>query len=181
MKSTRFYFGRATLILSAILFVFAFAGCKVDDDNPALPEGIEELSSSDKLIGKWADDYTSWNTYTTYDTCIATSYIESASYGKQEGTVYQRKISDTEGYLYYQISNTTNFSYSSKDAETYKGKWYGVYYTDLTDNSVKMSDACPADYKTDYAAFDSLEEARKGLTVEAGYFSTTITFTRVSE
>lgn len=181
MKSTRFNFGRALLTLCAIFFVsFSFISCQQEeDDTEYVYEYVLPIQSDSYLAGaEWSDSYTARNTYTSYDSKITPSYIETASYGKQTGTVYYRKLSDTEGYLYYQITDTTNFSYSSQPAASYEGKWYGVYYKELTASSVTMCDACPADYATNYHAFDTLEEAVKGLTLKAGYFSYPTEFTR---
>ncbi len=182
MKSTRFNFWRTLSILCAVfLLSFSVMSCQQEEDDEE-EAAYTTLSSDDAIVGiKWADSYTSWNPYATYDCCINVDSIETASYGKQTSTIYQKKLSDTEGYLYYKISDTTSFTSSSADASTYAGKWYGLYYKDLTSTSVTMCDACPSDYATSYHCFDSLEDAVAGLTVDAGYFAYTTEFTAVTE
>lgn len=163
MKSTRFYFGRATLILSAILFVFAFAGCKVDDDNPALPEGIEELSSSDKLIGKWTSSYAEIFEITQ------TTFSNSSSYGDSyagDNLVVGRLTSDS-GYIYIKYTRAMNVDYSYSETAPDVGKWYAIAYKNLTDSSIQLSGASKDGGKT---STDTLEEAISEFTIANGYF-----------
>lgn len=163
MKSTRFYFGRATLILSAILFVFAFAGCKVDDDDNTLPEGIEELSSSDKLIGEWKE------TYGTYK-ITQTTFSSSGSYGDSyagDNLVVGRLTSDS-GYIYIKYTRAMNADYSYSETAPDVGKWYAIAYKNLTDSSIQLSGAYKSGGKT---STDTLEEAISEFIIANGYFS----------
>ena len=74
-------FSAILLLLSLSIFL---ASCKPEPDpETLLPQRIEELSTDSPLIGKWQDSYESWNTYDDYDTQISTSFIETASNGKQ--------------------------------------------------------------------------------------------------
>lgn len=178
MKSNRFNVCRWTVIAAALLLVssLVFTGCKTDDDDDdVLPYTGLSYSIKNK---KWEDDFSGWNTYVTYDFCVTNSYIETSSYGRQEGEIHIVKTSATSGIIYYEITNTTNFSYSSKTAESYLGTWYGVFYDELTPNSVKICDACPADYTTDYHTFASYEDAVANLTKEV-YYSNAPYFTVV--
>ncbi len=143
------------------------------------------LTTSDAIVGKMWDDHDSYLYYPynvndlSYDCRISTNFIETASYGRQEGTIYQKKISETSGYIYYKITNSASFTYSNKDAADYQDKWYAVYYKDLTANSVKISDAYPSfepydpvTYKiADYHCADSLSDAIATFTVENEYFA----------
>ena len=179
MKNSRF--GRALAALFFGLFVcLGFGSCTADTET--------EYVYSDPLYNiAWADGFTSGNSYTTYDFKASADFIETASYGKQEGTVVQVKLSETSGYIYYQISDTTLFSYSNKEASEYSGKWYGMYYKDLTPTSVKMCDANPSfeasdpdTYKiADYHCADTLEDAVNNITVENGYFANPVDFVKV--
>ena len=153
----------------------------------ACPPAANALTQADAIVGKkWQDDYTDWNTHSsnglTYDCQIGVNFVETASYGRQEGTIYQKKINETSGYIYYQITNTASFKYSSKPASEYLNKWYAIYYKDLTENSVTMCDACPkTDSISDYCCTDSLNEAVTTLTVENNYFAYPIAFTIVTQ
>lgn len=169
MKSSRFNFSRMAAFVAAALLVssLVFTGCKTDDDDD--PSSINtllltctKLKADDPICKKWEDDYPGWNTYGTYDFNFGPDFVESGSYGRQEGTVYIRKVSSTEGYIYYQISDLSYFSYAEKPAKL--GQWYGVYYSELSETSVKISDACPEDYTKSYHAFNSFESAVIGLT-----------------
>ncbi|MBB5218028.1 hypothetical protein DYE49_07230 [Treponema rectale] len=184
MKNALRAFGRAFLSALALSLVFGFVSCKTDDDSEIenVYVYVTPLQSDSLLYGvKWADSVKKWNTYSTYDAYCCADYIQTSSYGMQESTVYQRKISDTEGFLYYKITNTSNFTYSDKDASSYLGKWYGVYYKNLTSSSVTMCDAYYAADSSDYYCFDSLEEAVNGFTPDSGYFTYLTDFTKVTE
>lgn len=191
MKKTFNLFGRAMLFALSFLLVSALVSCKTDDEETSsLLDQVYPLDSSSILLNvKWADSFTSYNSYdNSYDVRISDTFIETSSYGKQEGTVYQRKLSESSGYLYYKISDTSSFSYSYKDASSYKDMWYGLYYKDLTAESVSMCDAYPSfeiadeSYKiADYHCFNTLEEAVKGLTLENKYFATVPEYTKVTE
>lgn len=188
MKSTRFYFGRAALILSAILFVFAFAGCKTDDDENTLPAGIEELSSSDKLIGEWKETY---GTYKITQTTFTNLYNDSETYSGDNLVV--GRLSSDSGYIYIKYtrayeSTTTEpttdvdswtsseyngtkswYRYSTTAPDV--GKWHAISYKNLIDSSVQLSGAygsAEGHYKT---STDTLEEAISEFTIDNGYFS----------
>ena len=68
-------------------------------------------------------------------------------------------------------------------------KWYAMYYKDLTENSVTMSDANPgfetSDPNThkiaDYHCVDSLGKAVTTITVENNYFDNSVSFTIVAQ
>ncbi|MCR5401030.1 MAG: hypothetical protein K6E78_05475 [Treponema sp.] len=195
MKSTKLslFSAKSALLSLLVLFVFssAFVGCKQADDEDDLNLAYRQLTADDAIANvKWADDYTPWNNYdSTYDCRITPSFIETASYGKQEGKIYIVKISETSGYIYYQIKDTSSFSYSNKEASSYLDKWYGLYYEKLEADKVTMCDALPSfepsdpvTYKiADYHCADSLEDAVKNITVENGYFENTTPFDKVTE
>ena len=175
------------LALLGILAVFMTLVACPPADNTS-DEGKNEVSAialttDDAIVGeKWADNnsYYSYNVNdVTYDCRFGVDFIETASYGRQEGTIYQKKISETSGYIYYKITNSVSFTYSNKDAADYQDKWYAVYYKDLTADSVKISDAYPSfepydpvTYKiADYHCADSLSDAIATFTVENEYFA----------
>lgn len=189
MKSTRFYFGRAALLICAVLFVFGFAGCKVDDDEPVLPERIEKLSSSDKLIGEWKETF---ETYKITQTTFTNLYNNSETYSGDNLVV--GRITNDSGYIYikytraYEYSatepttdvNTWTVSEYEYDGTKYKswyrysatapdvGKWYAISYKNLTDSSIQLSGAYKSDGKS---STETLEEAIKEFTIENGYFA----------
>ena len=188
MKSTKLSLFSAKSALLSLLVLFSvtvvFVSCQQTTDTET------EYVYDDVLFQtKWADSYTTYNPYETYDVQVSAKFVETSSYGKQTGTVVQVKLSETSGYIYYQITDTSSFTYSDKEASSYLNKWYGIYYTDLSVNSVKMCDAYPAfetadptTYKVpDYHCAETLEDAIKNITVENKYFENTIDFVRVKQ
>lgn len=177
MKSISFSFGRVVrgfgafvVFLSAAVFLSA---CKTPDDEIVLPAGIEELSPDSPLIGTWQDSFTSSNSYENYDMQIATTFIETASYGRHDGIIYIGKINESSGYIYYQLSSDIQ-GYGSAPLYTpytveCKGKWSAVAYSNLTASSVKTCDAYNSNSPYDFP--NTLEECVKKYTNENGYYS----------
>ena len=170
------FFSKFAKLSLALLFVscIAFVACKPEPEAPANSKPITstEISADDTLIGKWADDYSDWNTYdNNYDCQIAVDFIETASYGKQESKIYVLKTTADSGYIYYQFStDVTGYGpapdYASFTIEA-KGKWGAIAFKDLTANSVKMCDF--ADPSSEFPT--TLEDCIKKYTIESGYFS----------
>lgn len=189
MKNSRFGRALAALFIGFVVCL-GFGSCQNESDTEYVYQYVIPLTGSDLIFGtKWQDDFTDWNNYgeSSYDFKALATSIETASYGAQTGTVYIRKLSETSGYIYYQISDTTGFSYSNKEASEYSGKWYAVFYKNLTTSSVKMCDAYPSfeasdpdTYKiADYHCADTLEDAVNNITVENGYFANPVDFVKV--
>ncbi len=176
----------------AFVAILALAGCK-----PVTEEVIKEvevttekevekiivigpISPNDGLIGKWYDDYTTWNTYDDYDCKISANQIKTASYGVHNGPVFIKKLSETSGYLYYQLENDLP-DYSTTPTGTISGtagKWFATAYKNLTSDTVNMCEA--------YKNFDLPEDlytAIETYTVANGWFDylDTTEFTKVTE
>ena len=158
---------RARLALIALFVAgFAFFGCKPDVVVDTLPDGIVELSSSDTLVGKWADSYGA-----VYD--ISTSEFKNygdgwSSYEGNNLVVGYTTDDKTEGYIYikYTVAANEDGTYSSTAPDV--GKWYAIAFKDLTSTTVKISGA----YKENGATSkDTLEEAIAEFTIKKGYFS----------
>ena len=76
------FFSKFAKLSLALLFVscIAFVACKPEPEAPSNSKPITstEISADDTLIGKWADDYSDWNTYdNNYDCKIALDFIET--------------------------------------------------------------------------------------------------------
>ena len=147
MKNIKF-----SRLFAAVTFVavLALAGCK-----PATEEVIKEvevttekevektivigpISPNDGIIGEWLDNYTSYNTYNftdedpdnDYDCKITANKVETSSYGVHNGPVFVKKLTDTSGYLYFQLENNLP-DYSTNPAGTIAGtagKWFAIAY-----------------------------------------------------
>ena len=160
MKNIKFSRLFAAMMVVACL---ALAGCSQPEDETK----VKEVT----IYGTWEDDYTGYNTYGKYDSKITYDYIETASYGKQEGPLYVKMISENAGYIYYQFSTNVTVYGPAPDYETSivnsKGKWGAVAFKDLTDKSVKMCDF--ADPSKEFPT--TLEECISKYTVEKNYFT----------
>ena len=74
------------------------------------------------------------------------------------------EIDSTSGYVYGQFDDADHIGYMAS-----VGQWYAIYYFDLKDNSVKISQADT--YNNPVKACESLEDAKRIFTVENGYMS----------
>ena len=149
---------------------------------------IGPISPNDGIIGEWLDNYTNYNNYNftdedpdnDYDCKITANKIETASWGVHNGPVFIKKLSETSGYLYYQLENDLP-DYSTTPAGTISGtagKWFATAYKNLTDDSVNMCDA----YK-DFDLPADLYTAIETYTVANGWFDylDTTEFIKVTE
>lgn len=177
MKSTRFYFSRAALILSAILFVFAFAGCESDTKYEFYD-----------LEGTWKSSYGE-----TYTIDFSNDTFDAGSYSYAGKNVVVKFTGDDSGYIYikYTRAYESTTTEPTTDVDSWKvseydgtkswyrysttapdvGKWYAIAYKNLTDSSIQLSGAygsAEGHYKT---STDTLEEAITEFTIENGYFS----------
>ena len=182
MKNIKF----SRLFAAALLVAcFAFAGCKPQVEEVTVEKVIvvKELSASNTIVGKWVDNYTSYNTYSTnpsdtYDCKISSNGVETASYGVHNGPVYISMTSDNSGYLYYQFKSSITGYDSSWNPFTVEatGKWGAIAFQNLTTDSVQMCDFADSTYELP----ETLEACVKKYTKDAGSFENMITFTRPS-
>ena len=186
----------------AFVAILSLAGCK-----PVTEEVIKEvevttekivekgivvggpISPNDGIIGKWGYENTSWNTYgvspNKYACSVAANKIETASWGVHNGPVFIKKLSETSGYLYFQLENDLG-SYVQNSSGEWElvtqtgtaGKWFATAYKNLTSDSVNMCDA----YK-DFNLPADLYTAIETYTVANGWFDSldTTEFIKVTE
>ena len=110
MKSTRYAFSRVlAALLAASALVVGFTGCNpevqteyVDNYYYVLP-----LSAEDEIAGTWNDGYS--------DTVISAVSVTS-SYGTHDGiTVYLLKLTETSGYVYFQLKSDVGGWYQDEN------------------------------------------------------------------
>ena len=166
MKST---FKRVLLAIAAAAVIgFGFTGCQNETET-------EYVDVFFDITGTWNDGYS--------DTVIGSKTITS-SYGTHEDTtVVIRKLSDTSGYIYFQLKNNVEGfgpapDYEPITIEDSASKWSAIYYTELTSKSVKMCDAYS--YTSPYDFPETLEKCIQKYTVEDenDYFGYTPVFAR---
>lgn len=154
MKSTKFNFSRAWLVLTALLMsvlvAVSFAGCKSDDDDAS-------------IYGTWVnktDTYT--ETYKITETMFTNGY-----YAGNNLTVIE--ASDSAGYIYIKYTKSMNSDWTYSETAPDVGKWYAISYKNLTDDTISISGA----YKSGGAtSTETLDEAVSEFTIENGYFGT---------
>lgn len=160
MKTTKFSFNRAWLVLTALLMsalvAVSFTSCKSDDDDAS-------------IYGTWKSSYGE-----IYD--ISTTELKNGGswgdcYAGNNLTVIES--SDSAGYIYIKYTramkaNDPSYSYSEDASEAPDvGKWYAISYKNLTDDTVSISGA----YKSGGAtSTKTLDEAISEFTIENGYF-----------
>lgn len=144
------------LVFASIIFVacLVFAGCSQSTPTPRRHMDIEGtwVSSYGEKYEITGSDYDNYYTvngdYTLY---YSTTNLEF------------KEIDSTSGYVYGQFDDKDHIGYGAK-----VGEWYALYYTNLTDNSVKLYQP----YKTGgKAACESLYDAIMEFTVENGYYA----------
>ena len=188
MKSTRFTLGKAlwrTLtVLCAVLFVtFGFTGCQPDPETEYvyIYVGGDESKPDASLIGDWTSPYS--EVYSIKANTFANLYTDEETYtGKN---LYVLKVSETEGYIYFEYTKAYEFTTEDKSADsswTYTtwpstgyyrysttaedvGKWYAVHYQALTNSSIEIAGASGTLTST-----ETLAQAIQEFTVANGYF-----------
>lgn len=156
MKTTKFSFNRAWLVLTALLMsalvAVSFTSCKSDDDDASIYGTwkssfgeIYDISTTEfKNGGSWGDCYAGNNL----------TVIES---------------SDSAGYIYIKYTRAMKADGSYSETAPDVGKWYAISYKNLTDDTVSISGA----YKSGGAtSTKTLDEAISEFTIENGYFGT---------
>ena len=161
MKNISF---KKLLLSFGLLFSFAFVSC-IDPNNAILIEEANAVSSGDfSIVGTWES---SWGEkFVITPTEFKNYYGDSECY--TGNNLYIKKLSSTSGYIYFKYTKafcSTHSDVFDADAPDV-GKWYTVYYYDLTAQSVKISGAVGA-----VSSFDTIQEAVNGFTVANGYFS----------
>lgn len=185
MKSTRFAFGRALALLCTLLFVsFSFISCQQETETEYVYVyvGGDESKPDATLIGDWASAY--GEVFSITANTFANLYEDEETY--TGNNLYVLKVSDAEGYIYFEYTKAYEFTSEDKSADStwtattwpsagyYRysttaedvGKWYALHYQNLTSSSIEIAGASGTE-----SATDTLAEAIQEFTVANGYFS----------
>ena len=156
-----FSFKKSHVVILSLVVVFIAAfvtSCK--EPEPALVS----YHIQGNWVSSWGEIYNI--TETTFDTGdTAWSYAGD--------NLEIEPLTNNSGYLYFKYtkalckihSDKSGFYVYDTDSE-HVGKWYAVYYKDLTEKSVQISGAYGPVKST-----KTLEEAKKEFTVEKGYYA----------
>lgn len=156
---------RVVILSLVVVFIAAFVtSCK--EPEPALVS----YHIQGNWVSSWGEIYNI--TETTFDTGdTAWSYAGD--------NLVIEPLTNNSGYLYFKYTkalcethsdisdpdwNNRVYVYDADAADV--GKWYAVYYKDLTETSVQISGAAGSVTST-----ETLEEAKKVFTVEKGYYA----------
>ena len=155
MKNIKF-----SRLFAAMMFVavLSFAGCKQQ------PE--EEKAS---IYGTWVSESATWTEKWEISDSELKNY-GNGNLGYAGNSVEVVEISDTKGYIYIKYTRASNPDWTYSETAADVGKWYALYYFDLTKDSVKISGATNY-YNNGVSACDTLEEAKNEFTVEKDYMS----------
>lgn len=162
-----FSFKKSPVVIFSLVVVFIAAfvtSCK--EPEPALVS----YNIQGNWVSSWGEIYNI--TETTFDTGdTAWSYAGD--------NLVIEPLTNNSGYLYFKYTKAFCETHSDKsdpdrnnwvyvyDADAADvGKWYAVYYKDLTETSVQISGAYGKVTST-----ETLEEAKKEFTVEKGYYA----------
>jgi len=161
MKNLKF-----SRLFAAMMFVacLAFVGCKQPED-----ETKKEVS----IYGTWVSASDSWIEKYVITGSEVKNY-GNGNLGYAGDSVEINEVSDSSGYIYMKYtrafcathSDFANTVYTYDEDAPDVGKWYAIYYFDLTDDAVKISAAAGP-----ITSCDSLEEAKETFTVANGYMS----------
>lgn len=178
-------------LLTGVMFVASLlmlTGCfnPSKPETPSLPEGVTSLSADDTLVGTWES---------SYGEIFKISDSNFICEGTYEGNnLVVRKLSDSKGYIYVKYTVVYDWAKGQMEEPEDKtgwlnswgmwyplnkdliGKWYGIYYTNLTPTSMTISGALGTKLST-----DTLEEAITEFTFENGYFGGNSELTKKSE
>ena len=160
-------------VAALVVACLALTGCKPQTEEVLVEKIIvaRPIASTDKIIGSWISTY--GEKYEVSSSEFKNYYGTSECYTGDN--VYVAETSETSGYIYFKYtkafcyahSDFDNFVYTYDDDAPDVGKWYALYYSDLTDSSVKISGAAG-----EKSSCDTLKEAIETFTVANGYMST---------
>ena len=163
MKNISF---KKILLSFGLLFSFvAFNSC-IDPNSAITEDSIlsSNIVAADAIIGTWTGTYPG-ESYTI----TSTTFVSAGSY--EGNNLYIKKLTNTSGYLYFKYTKAadSNWNYTTDPSLAPDvGKWYAVYYCDLTAASVKISAAYKSNGVTSTA---NLAGAVSEFTVANGYFA----------
>ncbi len=140
-------------LFAAIMFVACLTVCGCSNPSNSGTSGPKAIEGT--WVSSYGEKYVI--TATDYD-----NYYGDTLYYSTNNLAF-KDINSSSGFIYVQFDDEKKIGYGAK-----LGQWYALYYTDLTDNTVKLYQP----YKTGgKAACDSLEEAEAEYTVENGYYA----------
>lgn len=150
---------RVVILSLVVVFIAAFVtSCK--EPEPALVS----YNIQGNWVSSWGENYNI--TETTFDTGDT-----PLSYAGDNLVI--EPLTYNSGYLYFKYTKAFCKTHSDKSGDyvydtdsELVGKWYAVYYKDLTEISVQISGAAGSVTST-----ETLEEAKKEFTVEKGYYA----------
>lgn len=166
MKSTKFAFRRALFALAAFAVIcFGFTGCQQEDDEDEQTGSVPvSISQAPALVGTWTSTY--GEIFAITENSLSNGGSWGDCYAGNELKII--KLSDTAGYIYIKYTRAANPDFTYSETAPDVGKWYAIFYSDLSSNSVKLSGAYKASGKT---SMPTLAEAILEFTVANGYFA----------
>ena len=159
MKNIKFSRLFAAALVVACL---ALTACKQAEEEKSYAIEGTWVSASEGWVEKWVISGSEVKNYGNDNLCYAGNSVDI------------KELTDTTGYIYfkytralcYEHSDFNNYVYTYDEDALDVGKWYALYYFNLTDKSVCISGAAG-----EITSCDSLDEAKKTFTVENGYMS----------
>lgn len=153
------------LSFGLLFSIVAFNSC-IDPNN--VPDELTAAENNGSIIGTW--ESSDGEKFVISSTEFKNYYTSGGNFVETYtgNNLYIKKLSSTSGYIYlkYTKSFLSGNSYSTSAPDV--GKWYAVYYYDLTAASVKISGA----YKSNgVTSTENLAGAVSEFTVANGYFA----------
>lgn len=133
------------VVILALASIFIFASCQLPNENYG------------NIKGTWKSSYD--EIFKISDSSFENYYKDSLSYAGDN--LFIKKITDSSGYIFIKYTANSNM-------DNVVGKWYAIYYSELTEQTVNISGAYKANGKT---GTETLAEAISEFTVENGYFA----------
>ena len=157
MKNIKF-----SRLFAAFAFVAVLSLTACQTQASSSPKAIEGT-----WISEWGEKYvidgSDYDNYSRYDA--------NGKYNKDAWFLYYStneveivEGDNNTGFVFGQFDDKDHIGYGAE-----VGQWYGFYYFDLTEKSVKIVQAYKDGGK---AGCDTLEEAQKEYTIDNGYFPT---------
>lgn len=137
-----------------VVSVITLTGCPKPTDPDA----------SASIYGTWTSEY--GEVFTITESTLSNGGAWGDCYAGDNLTV--KTIDKKSGYIYIKYTRSANPDYTYSETAPDVGKWYAVYYSNLTEDSVTLSGAFKKGGKT---STETLEEAIEEFTVENGYFA----------
>jgi len=122
--------------------------------------GCDDVPQPGALDGTWKDSYNTVKIDTVAKTIDVTSLISPYKGTIENGS---SDFSDASGVLIIKYTECNYTEYGTSTTHNNTGKYGAMYWTELTSTSVKMADACTADW-SNFEVFNTLSEAKTAFT-----------------